>query len=104
MLFALIWGYPIFFTQKYQNYYNKNICVGFFDQMGAPHHDQNAIQTIVQQNVQNFVKMLPKHVSGWKSALEDSTVPLQGLLNRAEQLRHVEKWAQNGRQILAGKF
>lgn len=53
--------------------------------------DQQLIQRTVQQHVSDFVKILPKHVDGWKSELQDCSAPVQALVNKAEQLRHVEK-------------
>lgn len=52
--------------------------------------DQIVMQRNVQQNVYSFVELLPKHVVGWKLALEEFKAPVQALLNQAEQLRHVE--------------
>lgn len=53
--------------------------------------EENLSHYAIQQNIHNFVELLPKHVSGWKSALQECSAPVQTLLNQAEQLRHVEK-------------
>lgn len=53
--------------------------------------DQNLIQRTVQQHALNFVQILPKHIAEWRTALQESSGPVQALLNKSEQLRHVEK-------------
>ncbi|GJQ77224.1 hypothetical protein Trydic_g14893 [Trypoxylus dichotomus] len=51
----------------------------------------NELETQVQKYLVNFVKALPNFVQKWKELLQMATKPIQGLLNQAEQLRHVEK-------------
>lgn len=53
--------------------------------------DQELIQRTVQKHVLEFIKILPKYVEEWKMILQECTVPVQSLLNRAGQLRSVEK-------------
>lgn len=53
--------------------------------------DQNKICCVVQKHVQEFVQILPKHITGWNLAIQESSAPVQALLNKAEQMRHIEK-------------
>lgn len=53
--------------------------------------EQDVVQREVQQNVIKFTEMLAKHVTNWNLLLQEASKPVQALVNKAEQLRHVEK-------------
>lgn len=48
----------------------------------------------VHSSLEAFCKKLPGHVQKWKDLLAESEPPLRGLINLAEQLRHVEKYVR----------
>lgn len=51
----------------------------------------NDSEAQIQKYLVHFVKFLPKFVDKWKELLQNSARPLEGLINQAEQLRHVER-------------
>lgn len=49
------------------------------------------LETQINKYLLNFVKALPSFQDKWSKLLESTEKPVQGLVNQAEQLRHVEK-------------
>lgn len=53
--------------------------------------DQKIIQSAIQTHALDFMKMLPNHVAEFEKLLQECTDPVNALVNKAEQVRHVEK-------------
>ena len=50
------------------------------------------VETQLQRKIVHFCSILPAFIDNWQQALKESEIPTRAFYNRAEQLRHVERY------------